>query len=75
LGGKIAFPPSAGSPVETIRSFYEIVFPRPDLEISRDPALRKSWPVFDALVVDEGQYHNTCWHGEITALPAVSGGW
>jgi hypothetical protein len=75
LAGKPATAPAPGSPVETIRSFYEIELPRLVLEISRDPALRKTWPAFDALVVDEGQDHDTCWHGEIDSLPAESGGW
>lgn len=75
LAGKPAATPAPGSEVETIRSFYEIELPRLVLEISRDSALRKSWPVFDALVVDEGQDHDTCWHREIDALPAESGGW
>jgi hypothetical protein len=75
LSGKPAAAPAPGSPVETIRSFYEIELPRHVLEISRDPTQRKSWPVFDALVVDEGQDHDTCWHEGIDALPTESGGW
>jgi hypothetical protein len=75
LAGKPVVPPAPGSHVETIRSFYEIELPRLVLEISRDPDPRKFWPVFDALVVDEGQDHDTCWHGEIGYLPTESGGW
>ena len=65
LAGKSLAAPPPGSSVETIRAFYEIELPRLVLEISRDPCLRKTWPAFDALIVDEGQDHDTCWHGEI----------
>jgi hypothetical protein len=75
LAGKAVTAPAAGSPVETIRSFYEVELPRLVLEISRDPALRQTWPVFDALIVDEGQDHDTCWHEEINSTSAESGGW
>jgi hypothetical protein len=75
LAGKPASPPAPGSPVESIRAFYEIELPRLVLETSRDPSLRITWPVYDAMVVDEGQDHDTCWHAEINSLPAESGGW
>ena len=75
LAGKPVTAPAPGNSLETIRSFYEIELPRMVLEISRDPKLRAAWPVFDALVVDEGQDHDTCWHAEIDALPTESGGW
>ena len=75
LSGKSAPVPGPGSPLDAVRSFYEIELPRLVLGISRNPDLRKSWPVFDVLIVDEGQDHDTCWHGEIDALPTESGGW
>jgi hypothetical protein len=75
LAGKPAAAPPPGSPMETLRAFYEILLPRAVLEISRDPDLRKNWPTFDALIVDEGQDHDTCWHAEIETTPAETGGW
>ena len=75
LAGKPATIPPPGSSTETIRSFYEIDFPHHVLEISRDPVLREQWPIFEALVVDEGQDHDTCWPQEIDARPDESGGW
>ena len=75
LAGKpVAVPPS-GSLTETIRTFYEIELPRLVLESSRDPALRAKWPIFDALIVDEGQDHDTCWAREIDTRPEETGGW
>jgi hypothetical protein len=75
LAGKSVTPPPPGSPVETIRAFYEIELPRLVLETSRDPSLRKMWPAFAALIVDEGQDHDTCWHVEIDTAPGENGGW
>jgi len=75
LAGKPASLPPSGSQTETIRSFYEIELPRLVLETSRDPDLRAKWPVFDALVADEGQDHDTCWPEEIDTRPDESGGW
>lgn len=75
LAGKPTCLPPPGSPTETIRSFYEIELPRLVLEASHDPAIRAKWPVFDALVVDEGQDHDTCWSREIKTRPEESGGW
>lgn len=75
LAGKPATLPPAGSTTETIRAFYEVELPRLVLEISREPLLRKTWPCFDALVVDEGQDHDTCWHAEIKTLSDETGGW
>lgn len=75
LVGRPASPPPPGSPVEMLRGFYEIELPRCVLGISRDPSLRKTWPAFDALVVDEGQDHDTCWHEEIDSTPGEAGGW
>jgi hypothetical protein len=75
IAGKSATVPPAGSPTEIIRTFYEVELPRFVLETSRDPALRAKWPVFDALIVDEGQDHDTCWPQEIDALPEEADGW
>jgi hypothetical protein len=75
LAGKPAAAPLPGSPVETIRCFYERDLPRLVLEVSRDPVVRKSWPVFDALIVDEAQDHDTCWHGEIDVFSTEASGW
>jgi hypothetical protein len=75
LAGKPAALPPPGSTTETIRAFYEVELPRLVLETSRDPDLRKTWPCFDGLVVDEGQDHDTCWHSEIGTLPSETGGW
>lgn len=75
LAGKLLVIPPLGSPKETSRTFYEIELPRSVLEISRDPALRKTWPIFDALVVDEGQDHDTHWPQEIDAQHDEAGGW
>lgn len=49
--------------------------PRLVLDISREPLLRKTWPCFDALIVDEGQNQDTCWPAEIETFPAETGGW
>jgi hypothetical protein len=67
--------PSPGSKVNAMREFYEIDLPSAVLEISRNPNLRKSWPVFDALIVDEGQDHDTSWHEKIDSTPEEAGGW
>lgn len=75
LAGKPANPPPYGSSTEAIRAFYEVELPRLVLEISREPLLREAWPCFDALVVDEGQDHDTCWHAEIETLAGETGGW
>ncbi len=75
LAGTPATLPPSGSTTETIRAFYEVELPRLVLEISRDPALRKTWPGFDALIVDEGQDHDTCWPQEIAILPDEAAGW
>ena len=75
LAGKPAIIPPPGSSTESIRSFYEIELPRIVLEISRDASLRETWPVFDALIVDEGQDHDTCWPQEIDARQSETGGW
>lgn len=73
--GRQVMGPPPGSETEVIRAFYEIELPRLVLETSRDPELRAMWPVFDAMVVDEGQDHDTCWPVEIDAGPTESGGW
>lgn len=75
LAGHPISPPAPGRPIETIRLFYEQELPLRVLEISRDPSLCKAWPTFDALVVDEGQDHDTAWHPDIDAGPGESGGW
>jgi len=75
LAGKSLVIPPPGSPKETSRTFYEIELPRSVLEISRDPALRETWHIFDALVVDEGQDHDTHWPQEIDARHDEAGGW
>ena len=75
LTGKPLTPPAPGSPFETLRSFYEVELPGAVLGIARDAELQRKWPTFTALVVDEGQDHDTCWHDGIEALPTESGGW
>jgi hypothetical protein len=75
LAGAKMEPPSDVSNREANRVFYEIDLPRKVLELSRDPAVRSLWPAYDALVVDEGQDHDTSWHGEISAHATESGGW
>ncbi len=75
LAGKPLAPPPFGSTTETIRRFYEIELPGLVLEISRDPVFRNIWPCFEALIVDEGQDHDTCWHAEINTLSDEAGGW
>jgi len=75
LAGKPAALPPAGSNTDAIRAFYEVELPRQILEISRDPVLRNAWPSFNALVVDEGQDHDTCWHEEIDTLSDETDGW
>lgn len=70
----VAGPPQ-GSETEVIRSFYEIELPRLVLKTSRDPELRAKWPIFDAMVVDEGQDHDTRWPAQIDAGETESGGW
>jgi len=74
VGNPVAMP-APGSPTETIRSFYEIELPRLVLETSRNPDLKAKWPLFDALVVDEGQDHDTSWPEEIENRSEESGGW
>ncbi|NQX01819.1 DEAD/DEAH box helicase family protein [bacterium] len=75
LAGDPATLPPPGSSVETGRAFYEIELPRRVLEISRDAARRESWPSFAALIVDEGQDHDTARPLEIASLPDESAGW
>ncbi len=75
LAGTPATMPHPRSRMEAYRKFYEADLPRLVLEISRQPELRKTWPTFDALVVDEGQDHDTAWHPESGSLPGESGGW
>ncbi|MCX6877674.1 MAG: DEAD/DEAH box helicase family protein [Verrucomicrobia bacterium] len=75
LVGHYVTKPPPGSDKEVMRSFYEIDLLRLVLETSRDPALRAKWPVFDSLVVDEGQDHDTCWPIEIDACECEAGGW
>jgi hypothetical protein len=75
LAGKPLTLPPSGSPVETICAFYEIELPRLVLEISRDPVLLKTWPTFSALIVDEGQDHDTSWPQEIETRADEAGGW
>lgn len=71
---EITYPPP-GSHKDVVRPFYEIELPQCVLAVSRDPALRAKWPTFDALVVDEGQDHDTSWPNEIDARECESGGW
>jgi hypothetical protein len=75
LSGAKMEPPSDVSDRAATRVFYEIDLPRKVLELSRDPAVRSLWPTYDALVVDEGQDHDTSWHREIAAQATESGGW
>ncbi len=75
LAGHPVVGPAPEASRETVRAFYEIELPRLVLETSRDPAQRAKWPVFDALVVDEGQDHDTCWSPEVGACPDETGGW
>lgn len=75
LAAKPATLPPPRSTTEGIRTFYEIELPFMVLESSREPELRKAWPTFDTLIVDEGQDHDTCWPLEIDALPGEEGGW
>jgi hypothetical protein len=75
LSGAKMEPPSDVSDRAANRVFYEIDLPRKVLELSRDPAVRSLWPAYDALVVDEGQDHDTSWHGDIASQATESGGW
>lgn len=75
LAGHDVTSPPSGSDRKVKSAFYGIELPRSVLETSRDPALRAKWPVFDSLVVDEGQDHDTCWPVEIDASECESGGW
>ncbi len=75
LAGKTIAPPPSGSPAETIRAFYEVELPRTVLEISRDSARRSMWPVFDSLVADEAQDHDTSWSAKIQTASEEIGGW
>ncbi len=75
LAGTPATLPPPRSTTESVRTFYEIQLPFMVLESSREPELRKAWPTFDALIVDEGQDHDTSWPVEIDALPGEEGGW
>jgi len=75
LAGKPVSIPAPGCSKEIAGTFYEIDLPRLVLEASRDPDTRAKWPVFDALVVDEGQDHDTCWSQKIDTQPGETGGW
>jgi hypothetical protein len=55
--------------------FYDVTLPSRVLELSRDPAVTEQWPKFDALVMDEGQDHDTTWHPDIRTRPDETGGW
>jgi hypothetical protein len=74
---------AGGSPPELPRksdraaseSYYDFTLPGRVLELSRDPAIIASWPKFDALVMDEGQDHDTSWHPDLQTRPDENGGW
>jgi len=69
--------PSEESPREQLSQFYDIELPTKVLTALRSDTHLKSLPKFDALVVDEGQDHDTSWHPEVAAkfLEAPCGWW
>jgi hypothetical protein len=74
--GEVLPNPASGSDTESWRDYYEIQLPGRVRAISGDVAARAKWPSFDALVVDEGQDHDTAWPNEAgSAGETDSGGW
>ena len=68
--------PAQGATVDEWRNYYEFRLPRHVLEVSRDATARRKWPTFDAMVVDEGQDHDTAWPDDATSPDdPASGGW
>ena len=69
--------PAPGASTDEWRDYYEIRLPGHVRAISRDAAARGKWPTFDALVVDEGQDHDTAWPDEAASPgdPATGGWW
>jgi len=68
--------PAQGATVNEWRNYYEFRLPCHVLAISRDATARSKWPTFDALVVDEGQDHDTAWPDDATSPDdPASGGW
>lgn len=65
-GGEIEAPEGD---FDTLRKFYEHTLPGQVRSILADPDTRKEWPMFDALVADEAQDHDTAWDA------ASTGGW
>ncbi|TAE86374.1 MAG: hypothetical protein EAZ82_11435 [Verrucomicrobia bacterium] len=53
--------PQTGASLEEFRHYYEVLLPQHVLALSKIEAARAKWPIFDALVVDEGQDHDTNW--------------
>ena len=60
--------PPAGD-FDALREFYEHTLPGRVHTLLEDPPSRPDWPVFDALVADEAQDHDTAWDA------GASGGW
>ena len=73
-GGEAPERPKKSDRLESER-YYEVTPPARVLELSRDPAVTAKWPKFDALVMDEGQDHDTAWHPGISSKPGEKGGW
>lgn len=75
LGGGTIPPLGPDAGFEETQVFYERNLPGVVLELARDPERRHRWPQFDALVVDEGQDHDTAFDPEIPGGEEVEGGW
>jgi len=69
--------PAEGLTREEAGQFYEVELPKKVLTALRDDDCLSSLPKFDALVVDEGQDHDTALHPEVAKLflEAACGWW
>jgi hypothetical protein len=52
-----------------------VTLPSHILTLSQDPEVVEKWPTFDALVVDEGQDHDTDWPDSMKLPGHKPGGW
>lgn len=73
-GGKLPPLPKKAELVER-QAYYDVTLPGHILTLSQDPAVVEKWPTFDALVVDEGQDHDTDWPDSIKLPDHKPGGW
>jgi hypothetical protein len=72
-GGTPPVAPKRGK--DEIQAFYESTLPCHVLALAGNPDVVGKWPIFDALVVDEGQDQDTVWPAGADVPDAEQGGW